>query len=326
MSRLYFSSPSGEAELGGAEYHWLRQLAYRPGISAWDLDDFDRAAEIMALLTPERNTRHLFDEFDKASAQEQRNKELWAEWERMPRPRPHPLTDYEPQRQFVQTLRTSMRVNSHAMTIAGVGLRTGDVELNTALAAGSDPVRLAAKLACWADRFPFVEGSDRAWMAGIIEQGLKSGMYRHTLNGHDLGWQGVVEFLRSRDDEPVVLHYSVEDSFPSRSVADWTAPQMPEDWVPEWARNEEGRAEWDAEERFDVRSSYWDEHVSDLWYALPEAERWERSLAGLREKRPWIRLYPDLAHYTFHLGVNVYDLFAPDRDERVLAAAAEVDE
>lgn len=302
MSRLYFSSPSGEAAVGGAEWHWLRRLAQRPGEAAWDLDDFDRATQIMALLTPDQGTQHLFDDFEKVSA-----------------------VDYEPQRQFVQHLRTSLRVNSHPMLVAGIELRSANVELNTALVAGSDLVRLAAKLSMWADRFPFVEGPDRAWLAGLIEQGLKSGMYRRSLNGHEIGWPGVIEFLRSREDEPVVVHYSVEDSFPSRAVADWPAPEMPGDWAPPWVRTEEGRAEWDAEERPNVRQSYWDEHVSDLWYELPEAERWERSLAGLREKRPWIRLYPDLSHYTFHLGVNVYDLFAPDRDERVLAAAQEED-
>jgi hypothetical protein len=240
----------------------------------------------------------------------------------MPKPRPHPSTDYEPQHRFVQHLRTSLRVNSHPMRVGGIELRSANVELNTALVAGSDLVRLAAKLSMWADRFPFVEGADRAWLADLIEQGLKSGMYRRSLNGHDIGWPGVVELLRSRDDEPVVVHYSVEDSFPSRSVADWAPPEMPEGWAPDWATDRSDAGEW-ASMPDDQRRAYWGEHVSDLWYELPLAERWERSLAGLREKRPWIRLYPDLAHYTFHLGVNVYDLFAPDRDERVRAAAQE---
>lgn len=300
MSRLYFSSPSGEAELSGAEWHWLRRLAQRPGEAAWDLSTFDRAEQVMALIERDRSSGHLFDSFEKAKSPGQ----VWTA-----------------KREFLETLRLALRVETYFVPIAGIRLRTSDVELNTALVAGSDLIRLAAKLSMWADRFPFVEGPDRAWLADLIEQGLKSGMYRRTLNGYDLGWPAVVEFLRSRDDEPVVVHYSVEDSFPSRSVADWTAPQMPEGWVPEWARDEQGRAEWEAE--YHDPQEYWDEHTSDLWYELPEAERWERSLAGLRERRPWIRLYPDLAHYTFHLGVTVYDLFAPDRDERVLAAARE---
>jgi hypothetical protein len=302
MSKLVFTSPSGSVELAGAEYHHLLRIAGMPGEVAWDVGGWNRAEEIMALLQRDRDNGHLFDAFEKAKAPG--GSHLW--------------------RDFLDSLRTSLKVGNFRMVIAGVELRTGNCELNTALAFGSDPVRLAAKLAHWADRFPFVEGPDRAWMAGVIEEGLRTGIYRRALNGYDLGWPAVQEFLRCRDDEPVVAWYTVADSFPSRSVADWAAPQMPEDWMPEWARSEQGRAEWDAAEYSDdVRRSYWDEHVSDLWDDLPEAESWERSLRGLRAKRPWIRLYPDLTHYTFHFGVNIFDLFAPDRDERVRAAASE---
>lgn len=46
------------------------------------------------------------------------------------------------------------------------------------------------------------------------------------------------------------------------------------------------------------------------------------ALAGLRRKQPWARIAPDtLATSSFGPMVTVYDLFAPDRDERVRRAA-----
>ncbi|PZG16487.1 hypothetical protein C1I95_17600 [Micromonospora craterilacus] len=202
--------------------------------------------------------------------------------------------------------------------------------MNTALAAGSDPVRLAAKLRGYGEGHAWVEGSDRAWLADIIDQGLEAGIYRRGLwrsgtpdgprdQWTDLGWQQVIGFLRSRDDEPVVTSYSVTDGFPNRAIADWTPPVDPQ-WRPDWADGG-GANEW-SEMTASEQDSWRRDHAAEQWYDLPDGERWELAMAGLRRTRPWARLAPDtLSEVAFGWPVSVYDLFAPDSAERVRAAA-----
>jgi len=220
------------------------------------------------------------------------------------------------------------------LRVAGVDLHTTDVGLNTALLAGSDLIRLAAKIDGWCEVHAWVEGGDRAWLAGIIEQGLRAGMYRQGLwmdnpdsGARDkwapMGWDQVIGLLRARDDEPAVMSYSATDGFPNPYVAGWEPPVDPL-WRPVWAADGEGLAEWQ-ELDDSIRKEYHDDRIGELWAQLPAGQQWELAMDGLRRSRPWARLAPDtLAAQTFGLPVTVYDLFAPDRDERVLAAAAAV--
>ncbi|MFI6922510.1 hypothetical protein ACIBIZ_21395 [Nonomuraea spiralis] len=113
----------------------------------------------------------------------------------------------------MQTLQVRMRLSGLDLEVAGVRLNTGNVDLNTTLAVGNDPMRLAAKIAAWGSQHAFIEGSDRAWAADIIEQGLAAGLYRKQLTSRvgpdgpertvELGWKDVLALLRERDDEPV---------------------------------------------------------------------------------------------------------------------------
>lgn len=337
MSRLYFHSPSGDAELRGSERAWLRHIASGPAVAAWDLSGgsaFDRACEIIAM-TPEvpdgaYGANYLHTGMREALAQAARNKAAYAGW-KPGRPVNGP-TSYEPQDRLVKSLQTRLRVDGVDLDVAGHRLHSNDVDLNTALVAGSDPVRLAAKLHGWCESHAWVDGPDRAWLADIIDQGLRAGLYRRGLwyadqpdgprdKWSDQGWEGVLALLRSRDDEPVVTSYSVCDQFPNRHIADWRPPDLPEGWVPDWAATD-GRNEWDAMSA-DEQTSEWRDHALDRWYDLPAEQRWDLAMAGLRRERPWGRLAPDtLAEVTFGPPVTVYDLFAPDRDERVRAACA----
>jgi len=211
------------------------------------------------------------------------------------------------------------------------------VHLNTALATGSDPVRLAAKLSGW--EHVWVDGPDRAWLADVIDEGLEHGPFRrgmwyvdavgggHVAEGHpdrkwsSQGWEDVTAFLRDRDNEPVVTEHSTGDSFPDRVLAGWK-PVVDPRWVPEWV-SKDGGVEWgamSADERAECRQ----EHAEEQWGDLPAEERWQRSLDGLRAQRPWARLSPEtLGEVWFGPCVTVYDLLAPDRDERVRRAWAE---
>lgn len=317
MSRVYFHTPSGDAELLGSELYWLRHLAAGPAKAAWDLDSsdaFGRAGEILAM-SRERpddgyGANYLHDCWRTAVEQERRNKEIYASI-KPGTPLGYSGANHEPARQVVELLKTRLNVDGLDLDVCGVRLHTRNIELNTALIAGSDPIALAAKIDGWCEKHTWVEGPDRAWLADIVEQGLTTGLYRQ-----GMGWDaratdygdgpGVVPLLRARDDEPVVLSHSGSEGFPNSAVGDW---------MPAWPEGVERR--WDAlsEDVQRIRNRREEE-----WDELPDERRWELSMAGLRTDRPWARLAPDMLRAnTFHLPVTVYDLFASDRDERLRA-------
>ncbi|MFJ1539211.1 hypothetical protein ACIODS_11780 [Micromonospora chalcea] len=131
MSRVYFHSPSGDAELHGSERAWLRSVARGPSETAWALDpyrDIDRARQILAWV-PEvpdgpYGANYLHNGLRKAEAQEAANKRAHAGW-RPGQPLTGP-TSYEPQRRLINALRTALRVDGLRMTVAGVELHTSN--------------------------------------------------------------------------------------------------------------------------------------------------------------------------------------------------------
>lgn len=335
MSRIYFHSPSGTADLRGSERGWLRHLAQGHADAAWDLggpDDFEHAARILAMVPEvpegEFGSNYLHRYLREATEQERINKAAYEGW-RPGQPLRHP-TSHGPQHRLTAALRTRLHGDGVALDVAGVRLHSRNIGLNTALAAGSDPIRLAAKIDGWCESHAWVNGPDRAWLADVIGEGLRAGMFRRGFwysnepdgpkdQWSDQGWEQVQELLRARDDEPVVMSYSVGDSFPNRDIAGWE-PTIDPNWLPDWADGD-GFNEWSemtATEQDDCRRGC----AEDQWYELPAAERWEMAMAGLRQRRPWARLAPDtLSEVAFGIPVTVYDLLAPDRDERVRAAA-----
>ncbi|NJO65993.1 MAG: hypothetical protein HC836_50380 [Richelia sp. RM2_1_2] len=86
------------------------------------------------------------------------------------------------------------------------------IQLNTLLRTGSDPVKLLARLQGQCENHCFVRAKNKKWLVSIIEDGLKSGLFR---KGHSKSnWQTVIDFLNINDTEDVVCSYSVCDSFP----------------------------------------------------------------------------------------------------------------
>lgn len=143
----------------------------------------------------------------------------------------------------------------------------------------------AAKIHGGCEIHMWIDEPHQSWLADIIDDGLYIGVYRQRA-----GWQDVQGLLREPDTGPVVMSFSVSDGFPNRYVADWTPPE--------------------------------DDPDGDSWYDLPRAEQWDLAMAKVREKRH-LELSPDtLAGVAFGPPVTVYDLLAPDRDERVARAFA----
>lgn len=147
------------------------------------------------------------------------------------------------------------------------------VGLNTAYVMGSDPVKLLARMHGQCEIHAYVEGPNRAWLAGIIEQGRAAGIMRA-----EQGWEEVAALLRERDDGPVVTSYSVCEQFPNGHVAQFEYPE-----------DENGENDWEA------------------WYELSEDERWARGIAGLRagSMGRGLELKPDnWAAFHFNSGMN----------------------
>lgn len=303
MSRVYFESPSGTAALSGAERAWLDHISRGAAESAWDLQgafSMERAERLLSM-SPEVTNGQYGANYLHDSLRETQQANARGNYTLIP--------------QFLSTLRTRLDVGGLKLVVHGVELHTRNLELNTTLIAGSDPVALAAKIHGWCESHCWVEGPDRAWMADVIEQGLATGIYRTGLGwesrfvDHDPGG-GVLALLRERDDEPVVLYDSSGDSFPDELVGDWMPP-WPEGVERDWNALTEAQEEERAARR-------------EQFAELPEDEQWDISMRGLRETRPWAQLSADrLRTVFFHLPITVHDVMRDDRAEYLRSVLAE---
>lgn len=135
-------------------------------------------------------------------------------------------------------------------------LPSGPVEpwlmgLNTALALGSDELRLLARLHAQCEVHCWIEGEkDKGWLADIIENGRRLSIMRD-----EQGWESVVTLLRQPGDFPVVCSYSVCEQFPNFGA-------LPDDH-PLKLRTDEDRGE--------------------AFYELTEAEQWTLCFGALKE-------------------------------------------
>lgn len=242
MSRVYFHSPSGMAELRGSERAWASSLVNDMACGFIARADQDALFELIPV-------GHYLRE--------------------VPEGRKHPHWD--------KWLRTAWCVGLD-LNWRGHTLDAWTFTLNTALLLGNDPVRFMARMHGQCEIHGWVDGRNRVWLADIIGRGRASGLYRH-----DAGWEDVAAFLGQRDDEPVVMSYSVCDGFPNAYASDWTG-------------------------------------TGDDWYDLPEVEQWDRGMRYLRSMSG-LELSPDdWTEMRFGHGLSVIDLTAPDRDERLRSA------
>lgn len=290
MSRVYFHSPSGEAELNGSERAHFGCLVRDAAVRVLDLSD---AAHIRRL------------------------RELVA--------RDHYLAPME-DAMFARSFETCMRVSSPVLSFADQPIGMFTLVLNTALLDADDQMRLAARIEGQCEIHAYIEGPNRAWVADMIDRGLETGLYRKGMyvdNRADgshgpwrsQGWENVLTLLRSRDDEPVVMSYSVCDSFPNPDAME-DQPPMPDGWRPDhWSEQE-----W-AELDDDYRGECWDAHLSDRWYEQPAEVQWDRAMAALRTSGMGLELKPDdWDTFRFTHELTVLDLYADDWRDRLANA------
>lgn len=292
MSRVYFHSPSAETVIAGSERAWLAHLCDRLTAGLLDLEN---NRDRLLSLVPEDHTvaRHV------------------REGGAMPWHTAYGLY-----------FRTANPYDGPLIRFEGHPVDPFTLTLNTALTVGNDQIKLAARLHGQCELHAWVDGTNRAWLADIIQAGLDSRLYRATLpyvargtttvRQVDQGWGNVIDLLRSRDDEPVVTSFSVTEQFPNPTVGDWLPP-----WPDNVPYTHEGWHLFTPAERQER------EERGDAWHELPAAEKWRISMAGLRQGPGNLELTPDGWHdYSFGHGLSVLDLLAPDYDDHIRAAVA----
>lgn len=161
----------------------------------------------------------------------------------------------------------------------GEELSNFSLQLNTVLAVANDPVCLLARLHGQCEIHAYVEGPHRAWMAGLIKQGLESRVYRE-----GVGWDKVVTLLEQSNTEPVVTSYSVCESFPNEGAANWEPPQVGPD-------------------EDDVNHDAWYEDYTDQ-------ERWDMAITGLRARQAQVvEICPDDLRTRYDHRLTLMELF-----------------
>lgn len=158
------------------------------------------------------------------------------------------------------------------------------MQLNTAMAVGTEPVRLAARLHGQCEINCWVDGPHRTWLADVVEGGLEDGSFRA-----GLGWESIADLLRQRDDQPVVTSFS--DHFPTF----WSVPTT-----------QVGAP--DAE----------DDELIQTWESLPAEERWRLALQELqvRTADAELDIRPAWTSYRYGHTLSFHDLIAEDHQER----------
>lgn len=97
---------------------------------------------------------------------------------------------------------------------------------------------------------------------------IKEGLKRKIYRANQ-GWDQVITLLERASDSPVVLSFSGGDSFPDQSSADYH---------------------------------------NDDWYDLPESQRWEMAIAGIRKERG-LEIKPDnWNEFFFSHGITAFDV------------------
>jgi hypothetical protein len=188
----------------------------------------------------------------------------------------------------------SFRTGPAPFAWEGQEINTRQLLLNTVLATGSDPMRMAVKIHFQCEIHGYIMGFHRKWLADIVQEGLEEGIYRR---GHQ--WEELVAKLREANEGPVVTSSSSADPFPNVAVTSWMPP-LPEG-VSYSELSEEQRKERAARQ--------------EEWNCLGFDKQWKLAVKGLKvpgRNRPWA---PDtLRAYRFGHELSLLDLIRQDTE------------
>src|SRR6201987_2782616 len=189
MSSIAFHSPDhGTVRVGGAERSWVSLLCTRLMHAVLGLADFpalDRPP-LDRLLRMIPNCHYVHDFARRADAEG-----------------------------AAFSLRSALDGFNDCLTWNEQPVDGFTLALNTALGVGGDALRLLARVHGSCEIPGWVDGPHRAWLANIVEEGLANGVLRHAHQTQYENWPGVITLLRSTSRTPVVMSYSVSETFPN---------------------------------------------------------------------------------------------------------------
>lgn len=268
MSRVYFHSPSGDAELLGSERYHLSSLAKATAMGQV-IRDPDR---FRAFLPPGHYLSQL----------RSNHPDAWVGW-------------YE----------TALKVgDGTVIEFDGQPIESFALLLNTALETGDEALRLAARIDGQCEIHGWVDGPNRKWLAGMMQAAVDSGAFRQgfwfqgSAAGSkriwsEQGWDEVIALLLARDDEPVVMSYSVCNGFPNPVIAG-VAPDY----------------------RDDPEDEY--EEAREAFSLSPKPEQWAACMAQLRTGVNGLEFRPDnWEGFRFMHKLSMTDLMADDWEDRL---------
>lgn len=212
----------------------------------------------------------------------------------------HYLHDYARRRDVEGTarlMRSALGGHDDCLTWNGHHVDEFTLALNTALVVGGDALRLSARMHGSCEIHGWVNGSNRAWLADVVEEGLARGVLRRAHQTQYENWPGVAALLRHTAHTPVVMSYSVTESFPNAELA--RPPTKP--------YNEMTEDERDAR---DAEIEAWDE--------LDAGTQWEQALAALQTADEGLEIKPeDWTTFRFTHRLSAFDLLAEDWESRL---------
>lgn len=268
MSRIHFHSPSGTVEVMGWERAHLGLISADVG-----------SALLSHMSAYSETTKRLIELMPAGHILRARPGEVgtpqWADWYRL----------------------MMNHGTSDGPMIEWNGRRVDEwqVLLNTALVLGSTPVKLATRIHAQCEIHGWVDGPARAWLAGVIHTAREQEVFRP-----DAGWEAVMDLLLTRDDEPVVMSYTVTDWFPNRECSTWQPPTVVE---------------------FDPEIESESDRLDELWGALADLVKWDYAVEWLHGPGSGLQLSPiGWSDYRVGHRLSLFDLLAKDYTARLDAA------
>ena len=165
---------------------------------------------------------------------------------------------------LIRQMQTSLEVDSLNMEVNGRKINSWHLVLNSASNIGGDALKLAVRIHAQCEIHGYVNGENRAWTAGIIEEGLGD-VFRT-----GMGWESVIELLRESSNEPVIMSYSITDNFREMGYSDWLSSRLKELDVELEEEDEEGNS-----------YAYL---LEEEWYELDDKTRWDLALECLKSE------------------------------------------
>lgn len=199
----------------------------------------------------------------------------------------------------VNALRTALGGFGDCLAWNGHDVSEFSLALNTALVVGSDPMRLLARMHGQCEIHGWVAGGNRWWLSDIIEEGTTSGVIRTAYQTQYENWPGVVAMLRVTSQTPVVMSYSVTNSFPNFAlVSGHDFEETP------WGRMTE-------EQQADM------ERRMEAFDALDPVEQWNQAFAALTSADNGLEMKPEnWKTFRFTHKLSAFDLLAEDWEQR----------